>query len=95
MLDQVPNTIKEDIVTCLKTYQCKVNEYCVNNEYNAYEVAMMHHTLTILANEKECKVLIDGELKAKAEMNDRKKLTLLFSNTRKMFDEVIRKSFMQ
>ena len=90
MLDKVPNEIKQDIVTCLKTYQGKIIKYNLKNEFNAFEIEVMQHKLTILANENECRILLDGNLKSKADILDRKAVIVLLSNARKMFDEVIK-----
>jgi len=90
VLDKVPNEIKQDIVTCLKIYQEKIVEYNLKNEFNAFEIEVLQHKLTILANENECRILIDGNLKSKAETVNRKEVIFLLSNARKMFDEVIR-----
>jgi hypothetical protein len=90
MLNKIPLEIKEEIITCLKTYDGAIATFPLNNEFDVFEINEIHHKLTIQANEKECKVFIDGELRGEASMNDKKSVSILIKNTRKMFDETLK-----
>jgi len=90
MLNKIPTEIKEEITSCLKTYNSKITTFPINNEFDVFEVSEIHHKLTIQANEKECKVFIDDELRGNALMTDKKSVSILIKNIRKMFDETLK-----
>jgi|GEM_PF-3375215 hypothetical protein len=94
MLNKVPNVIKEEIISCLSTYQNEIKSYTYQNIYDVFEIEAMHHKLTIYANEKDCKVYIDGILINMAEMNNKQNVSHILNEARKNFDVTLKKAFL-